>query len=124
MRKLFHLALGASLVTVCASVPAQGNVLDVGKKAYAECTACHAVEKGSNGVGPTLFGVVGSRAAEVDGFRFSGPMKRSGIVWTAENLDKYLADPQTVIPGNRMPYSGMPDAGMRAALIRYLETLK
>jgi cytochrome c len=124
MRKLSHLVLGASLAAACANVQAQANELDAGKQAYAECIACHATEKGNNGVGPALFGIVGSGAAEVDGFRFSGPMKRSGIVWTPQNLDKYLADPQALVPGNRMPYSGMPDAGMRAALIKYLETLK
>jgi cytochrome c len=47
-------------------------------------------------------------------------MKRSGIVWTPETLDKYIADPQAAIPANRMPYAGMADAGDRADLIAYL----
>ena len=58
------------------------------------------------------------------GFQFSGPMKRSGIVWTIKNLDKYIADPQAVVPGTRMPRSGMPEAKQRAQLIQHLVTLK
>jgi cytochrome c len=98
--------------------------VDAGRKAFNECVACHSTAKGVNGVGPSLAGILGSRAGEVEGFRFSGPMKRSGIVWTAETLDQYIANPQAVVPGTRMPYSGMQDAEMRAALVKYLETLK
>ena len=50
-------------------------------------------------------------------------MKRIGIVWTIEYLDKYIADPQAV-PGTRLPYSGMPEAMKRAQLIQHLVTLK
>ena len=52
------------------------------------------------------------------GFQFSEPMKRSGIVWTIENLDKYIADPQAVMLGTRRPYSGMPEAKQRAQFIQ------
>ena len=45
---------------------------------------------------------------------------RSGIAWTAQTLDTFLADPQKTIAGNRMPYAGMPDAADRADLIAYL----
>lgn len=117
-----RLALAAALLPLCTLAAAQA--LAAGKKAYQECLACHAIEKGVNGVGPSLAGIVGSKSADVPGFSFSGPMKRSGIVWTAENLDKYIADPQAVVPGTRMPYSGMPDAKDRAELIKYLATLK
>jgi len=48
-------------------------------------------------------------------------MKRSGISWTAETLEKYIADPQAFIPANRMPYAGMSDASDRADLIAFLQ---
>ena len=48
-------------------------------------------------------------------------MKRSGITWTAESLDKFITDPQAMVPGNRMPYAGMANAADRADLIAYLE---
>ena len=103
---------------------AQDKVLDLGKQAYQECIACHSVKSGENGVGPSLAGIFGAKAGEVPGFRFSGPMKRSGLTWDAATLDKYLENPQALVPGSRMPYSGMADAEKRAALIKYLETLK
>ena len=121
MRHVHGAVLAAGLALLGGSVLAQS--LDAGIKAYQECVACHAVERGVNGVGPSLVGIVGSKAGEVDGFRSSGPMKRSGIVWTPENLDKFLANPQSVIPGTRMPYSGMRSEKTRAELIRYLASL-
>jgi len=48
-------------------------------------------------------------------------MKRSGITWTAKTLDDFIADPQKVVAGNRMPYAGLTDANDRADLIAYLE---
>ena len=121
---LHHRITGAGLALLLSVPCAQAQSPDAGKKAYQECIACHAVEKGVNGVGPSLAGIVGTKAGDVEGFRFSGPMKRSGVVWTPENLDKYIADPQAVVPGSRMPYSGMSDAKMRADLVSYLVTLK
>ena len=53
-------------------------------------------------------------------FRYSPAMKRSGIVWTPETLDNFIADPQSLVPGNRMPYAGMESAADRADLIAYL----
>jgi cytochrome c2 len=49
-------------------------------------------------------------------------MKRSGIAWTPETIEQYIADPQALIPANRMPYSGMANASDRADLIAYLVT--
>jgi cytochrome c len=47
-------------------------------------------------------------------------MKRSGVVWTAQTIDQYIADPQAMIPANRMPYAGMASASDRADLVSYL----
>ena len=42
-------------------------------------------------------------------------------MWDAETLDRFIADPEAVIPGNKMkPYTGMSDAGTRADIIAYL----
>jgi cytochrome c len=95
-----------------------------GQKAFQQCAACHAIAKGVNGVGPTLFGIVGSKTAEVPGFNFSPAMKSANFIWTPQNLDTFLADPQKKVPGNTMPYPGIGDAKQRAALIAYMQTLK
>ncbi|WP_233155018.1 c-type cytochrome [Candidimonas nitroreducens] len=95
-----------------------------GKQAFQVCLACHSVTKGQQGIGPSLAGVYGTKAGDVAGYRFSGPMKRSGLILDAATLDKFIANPQAVVPGTRMPFSGMPDANMRKDLIAYLSTLK
>ena len=61
-----------------------------------------------NEVGPSLYGVFDRKAGELADFRYSPALKRSGITWTAQTLDTFLADPQKVVPANRMPYAGMP----------------
>ena len=92
-----------------------------GEKVFEECRACHAVERGAMGVGPSLHGVFGRRAGELDDFRYSPALKRSGIIWTPKTLDVYIADPQKTVPANRMPYAGMPEARDRADLILYMQ---
>jgi cytochrome c len=92
-----------------------------GEARFQECAACHKLEAGANEVGPSLHGIFTRKAGELADFRFSPAMKRSGIVWTAETLEKYIADPQAFIPANRMPYAGMSNASDRADLIAYLQ---
>jgi cytochrome c len=91
-----------------------------GEKRFEECAACHATERGQNSVGPSLYGVFDRKAGEAADFRYSPAVKRSGITWTAQTLDTFLADPQKTVAGNRMPYAGMPEAADRADLIAYL----
>lgn len=91
-----------------------------GKALFEHCAACHSLESGTSEVGPSLHGLFGRRAASED-FNYSPAMRRANIIWTPELLDAYLADPQGgVFRGNRMPFSGMPDAQARADLIAYL----
>jgi cytochrome c len=92
-----------------------------GERLFEECRACHTLDRSVDSVGPDLHGVFGRRAATLDDFRYSPALKRSGITWTVETLDGYIADPQKVVPANRMPYAGMPDARDRADLIIYMQ---
>lgn len=93
-----------------------------GQKLFEECAACHSPERGAtNTVGPSLYGVAGRKAGEGADFRYSPAMKRSGITWSADSINNFIADPQKAVPGNRMPYSGLPDAKDRADLIAYLQ---
>lgn len=111
--------------SITAAMPwlafAQGS--DPGKEVYAQCSVCHSID-GTNGVGPSLNGVVGRKAGSVAGFRYSRAMKGANIVWDDKALDAYIADPQKVIPGNVMPFAGIPDSKQRTDLVAYLRTLK
>ena len=91
-----------------------------GEKRYEECAACHALETGKESVGPDLHGVFGRKAGEAADFRYSPALKRSGITWDEHTIETFIADPQAVIPGNRMPFAGIPDTSARADLIAYL----
>lgn len=94
---------------------------DLGKKTYENCVACHSLKPGENGAGPSLHNVIGRTAGTAEGFRFSGPMKRSGIVWDEKTLTAFLRNPQEVVPATRMPFSGMTDEAALKALVKYLE---
>jgi cytochrome c len=115
--------LAAALLLTSALVGAARADGDAvrGEGFYKECAACHRLEAGASEVGPSLHGIFSRKAGELADFRFSPAMKRSGVVWTAETRDKYIADPQALIPANRMPYSGMSNATDRADLIAYLQ---
>ena len=92
-----------------------------GEAKFQDCAACHKLEAGANNVGPSLHGVFTRKAGELADFRYSPAIKRSGITWTPETLDKFIADPQATVPGNRMPYAGMANASDRTDLIAYLQ---
>jgi len=90
---------------------------------FAQCQACHTTEAGKNGIGPSLAHVYGRKAGSVAGYDYSEPMKSSGLAWNQANLDKYLTDPQGVVPGTKMTFPGIKDAAKRKAVIAYLKTL-
>jgi cytochrome c len=108
-------------VVVAGTARADGDAAR-GEKRFEECASCHSVAAGQNGVGPSLHDIFGRKAASLDDFRYSPAMRRSGIIWSPQTLDTFIADPQKTVPANRMPYAGMTDAGERADLIAYLRT--
>ena len=115
-------AVAAMLAAAVSVAHADGDPAR-GELRYEDCIACHPIERGVHGIGPSLNGIVGRRAGEVTDFRYSGPLKRSGLTWTPEALDTFIADPQASVPANRMPYAGMTDARDRADLIAYLQKI-
>jgi cytochrome c2 len=109
----------AALLLLTAAAHADGDPAR-GEQRFVDCAACHAPQPGVANVGPSLKGMFGRKAATLADFRYSPALKRSGITWTPETLDTFLADPQKAVPNNRMPYAGMPDAADRADLIAFL----
>lgn len=97
----------------------EGDVVH-GQQVYKKCQACHSLEPGRNLVGPSLAGIIGSKAGDVPNYSFSPAMKQSGITWTPEKLDAYLTDPQKVVPGNKMPFPGLKTDTDRTDVIAFL----
>ncbi|MFN4311786.1 MAG: c-type cytochrome [Ferrovibrio sp.] len=95
--------------------------LERGAELWGKCRACHTLQAdGRNIVGPRLHGVFGRKAGSLPDYRYSEAMKKSGIVWTAETMDKYLAATQDYIPGNKM-YGGLAIVQDRVDLIAWLQ---
>jgi cytochrome c len=108
-----------SMLLLAGAVRADGDAAR-GEARFQDCAACHKLEAGANNVGPSLHGIFTRKAGEIADFRYSPAIKRSGIVWTPETLEKFITDPQALVPGNRMPYAGMANASDRADLVAYL----
>jgi len=114
-------ALGLTLLLI--GVARAGGDAARGEARFQDCAACHKLEAGSNNVGPSLHGLFERKAGALADFRYSPAMKRSGISWTPETLDKFITDPQAMVPTNRMPYAGMANPNDRADLIVYLQKM-
>jgi cytochrome c len=84
----------------------------------ARCAGCHALQ--DNGPGPRHAGLLGRRAGTQPGYRYSAALRSSGIVWTEGELDRWLQNPNAVVPGNRMVVRLMNDAAERADVIAWL----
>ncbi|MFC4256946.1 c-type cytochrome [Altererythrobacter xixiisoli] len=91
--------------------------------AFAQCSVCHKVGPGENGLGPSLANVFNAKAGDVAGFTFSNAMKESGLTWNQATLDEYLRDPRKVVPGTTMAFGGVKDDARRQAIIDYLKSL-
>lgn len=116
---------GAAAAPVAPTAPAAGDLVAVGKAAFAVCAACHSVEPGgSSGIGPNLHGVIGRPAGSVTGFAYSQAMAKSGITWTEVELEAFLANPSAKVPGTAMAAGQIGDVQRRAAIVAYLASLK
>jgi len=90
-----------------------------GETIYHKCQGCHSLDR--NRVGPKHMGLFGRQAGSLPDFDYSAAMKNSGIVWSEQTLDSFLADPRGVVPGTKMTYAGIKNAQDRADLIAYLK---
>ena len=91
---------------------------------HQQCAICHSDKPDVNKIGPSLFGVVGRHTGSEPGYDYSVANKNANIVWTPTILNAYINHPQKVVPGTKMPYGGLHNAGKRANLIAFLKTLK
>lgn len=116
---------GVSALLVAAMSAQAGQPAPSTASLYVKCTSCHALETGANlPSGPSLAGVVNGPVAAQSGFDYSPALRRFAAAnpcWTPELLDRFIADPEGMVPGTYMGFHGIGDRAERAALIAWLQ---
>lgn len=100
------------------------QLVRAGGHVFSPCSSCHAVRLATHGVGPDLWGVVGSPVARHADYEYSRALKEYGGRWTKTRLDRFLENPSGEIPGTTMEHDGISDPGERAEIIRFLEDVR
>lgn len=118
----------AAVATFAFAGAASAQDVENGKDVFKKCRACHQVGEGAkNVVGPMLNGIVGRKAGSVEGFNYSEANKEAGakgLVWTEEELFKYLEAPAKYMPKNKMAFVGLKDEKDRKDVIAFLKAQK
>jgi len=121
-KQLFVWLLGVLAVSTARAAAGTEGDPQRGAEAFRRCIACHSIEPGRHLTGPSLAGIVGRRAGTAEGFhRYSEALASIRFTWDRETLDRWLADPEAMVPGTSMRIPPIADAGMRRDLIAYLE---
>jgi cytochrome c len=114
------LTAGAVLLAALAALGGDKDDAVAGRTAFEKrCTGCHALDHEKTG--PRLAGVVGRRAGAIPAFPYSDAVKNAGLVWNETNLDKWLTDPESLIPDNDMTFR-LDNRAERAAIIAFLKS--
>ena len=121
--------LGLVLAILIASAGAaraepQGDATESVKRGaagYRVCSSCHSLQPGVHLSGPSLAGLWGQKAGSLEGYgRYTKALKAADVVWDADGLNAWLADPQALVPGTTMTLRGIADDQARADLIAFL----
>lgn len=116
-----------SLALLAASLPSSAMAQatnQAGERAFQRCYSCHSVQKGETGLsGPNLHRLGQRPVAGDKTFVYSKAFKAFAATnprWTPELLDRFLTDPEALVPGNQMGFFGLRSAENRKAIIGYL----
>jgi cytochrome c len=113
--------LAGCSVLVTASILCSAAPAADGKALFEKrCGGCHAVDRDKEG--PRLGGVYGRTAGSLDSFQYSDALKKSKLKWAEETLDKWLSDPEKLVPNNDMTFH-VEKADERSHIIAYLKSL-
>lgn len=124
-----NMIIRSAVVAICTAIAptfaaAQDGDVAAGKSVFKRCAACHFYNKEKKKSGPHLVGIVGRAAGSIKGHKYSKGMKKAaegGLVWTEENLDKYLTAPRKFIKGGNMAFAGLKKEADRKNVIAFLK---
>lgn len=128
---MMRLAPATLAVLALFAAPVLAQNVETGKSQFGQCRACHSLDKGKNGVGPSLHGIFGRTAGTAEKYSYSSDMKAAGekgLKWDEANIFAYLADPADFLKkylkkesvANKMP-NKFPDEALRKNVIAYLK---
>jgi cytochrome c len=118
---LTKLAIAAGAFLAVIGATASGTNATRGRELFErKCTGCHALDQLK--AGPRLRGVFGRPAARDEQFPYSNALKSAGVTWDEAKLDKWLADPDNLVPNSDMSFR-LDNAAERADIIAYLKQL-
>ena len=126
-RKRLHLMVAVSaMACLLSSTSAQPQEPSSGQQAFNNaCRTCHIMREGDNRLGPNLSKVVGRKAGSISGYNYSSAMKETDFVWDEQKLDRFIANPDEVVPGHNMkPYGGLASKEERTKIIAFLAESK
>ncbi len=101
MLKALFLTTFVATGALSTAAYAEGDAA-AGEDMFKRCKSCHAITNGDEVIvrggrtGPNLYGIIGEKAGDVEGFRFGDSMiaaGEAGLVWDEENIAEYVADP-------------------------------
>jgi cytochrome c2 len=121
MRDLLVATFSVLLIGITAAQAQVAGDPAAGEQVFRKCQACHSLQAGAHTVGPPLQGVIGRTAGSVPGYPYSVAMRRSGIYWSPDTLDKFLTSPSHLVHGTKMIFTGLRDPKDRADVIAYIE---
>ena len=88
------------------------------------CRTCHTTKEGDNRLGPHLYKIIGRNAGSLPDYGYSTAMKDAGFVWDEEKLERFIANPDELVPGNSMkPYGGLASSDDRARVVSFLRSV-
>ena len=88
------------------------------------CRTCHTTKEGDNRLGPHLNKIIGRKAGSLPDYGYSSAMKSADFVWDEAKLNRFIANPDEIVPGNNMkPYGGLASADDRAKILAFLRSL-
>ncbi|PHR62518.1 MAG: cytochrome c family protein [Robiginitomaculum sp.] len=115
--------IAPAIATIELPASLAGADLAIGKRQFSKCRACHTIKQGqANRVGPNLYGIFGSTAAQNPKFRYSKALQGAEKTWDMETIDTWISNPRQAVPGTSMAFVGIKDDEKRKALLAYLYT--